>query len=295
MKNVSTASVALAMVGLVVSAPATAGLIDGASLGGTLRATQDTPTSFGDSVAGTQDSPFGGELDALYGDIVGGTLALSIAGNIEGNFNKAWVFIDTKDGGENTLDASNTDGGFNEIQNLAGMTFDAGFAPDWAIRIEVGSGFYSINFANLVANSAGNVWSGGGFEDLPASNRGGGFAITHGWDNSNAVGVTGASAAGALTATTGLEFSIDMATAFGDGSLTSLSVMAIYGNGSADFMSNQVLPGISGGLRGVADHLGDPEFVNFNNIGGLQYAVIPEPATLALLSFGSLALIRRRR
>lgn len=284
------------MVIAVAAAPAVAGIIDGdLTDAGTLRATQDTPTGFGDSTAGTQGSPFGGELDAMYGDIVGSTLTLAIAGNIEGNFNKAWIFIDTKAGGENTLDATNTDGGFNEIQRLAGMTFDAGFAPDWAIRIEVGSGFYGINFADLQADTSGGIWGGGGFEDLPAANRAGGFGITHGWDNSNAAGVTDVSAAGALTATTGLELSIDMATAFGDGSLTSLKVMAIYGNGDGGFMSNQVLPGIAVGIRGAPGNLGDPSFVNFGNIAGQQFVTIPEPATVVLFGLGGLALIRRRR
>jgi len=291
MKTVLTTLLALAVAGSLAAAPAAASVVDGnLADAGTLRATQDTPTGFGDSTAGTQASPGGGELDALYGDISGGTLSLAIAGNIEANFNKAWVFIDTKSGGENVLLGDNADGGFGEINAMAGMTFDAGFAPDWAIRIEVGSGFYGINFADLQANTAGSIWGGGGFEDLPASNRAGGFGVTHGWDNSNAAGVTDVSAAGALTATTGLEFSIDMATAFGDGSLTSLSVMAIYGNGGGDFMSNQVLPGIGGG-----GNLAGPASINFNNIGGQQFAVIPEPATVVLLGLGGLALIRRRR
>jgi len=291
MKKVLTALVVFAVAASVAAAPAVASIIDGnLTDAGTLRATQDTPTQFGNSTAGTQDSPGGGELDALFGDIVGGTLNLAVAGNLEGNFNKVWIFIDTKAGGENVLDGTNISGGFNEIQNMAGMTFDAGFSPDWAISASVGSGFYSVNFSDLQADTGGSSWDGGGFTDLPAANRTGGFGITHGWDNSNAAGVTDVSAAGALTATTGLELSIDMATAFGDGALTSLRVMAFYGSAGADFMSNQVLPGIGGG-----GNLAGPSGINFNSIAGQQFVTIPEPATVVLFGLGGLALIRRRR
>ena len=287
MKKLATFSVVIVA---IATAPSVA-QIDGVDLdlSGTLRATQDTPTTFGDATGGGQDSAGGGELDAMYGDISGSTLSLAIAGNIEANFNKAWIFFDTKAGGENTLDASNTDGGFNEIQAMAGMTFDPGFAADYAIRIEIGGGFYGINFADLGPNSSGSIWAGAGPGDLPTGPNAGGFGVTHGWDNSNVLGVTDVSAAGALTATTGLEFEIDMATAFGDGSLTSLKVMAIYGNGSANFMSSQTLPGSGGG------NLGNPNGIDFGNIAGDQFAVIPEPGSLALIGIGGLLLLRRRR
>lgn len=288
MRKLATISV---VVVAIATAPAAA-QIDGVALGGTLRATQNSPTSFGDAVGGGQDSAGGGELDAMYGDIVGSTLSLAISGNIEANFNKAWIFFDTKAGGETTLDNLNTDGGFNEIQAMAGMTFDPGFAPDYAIRIEIDPGFYGINFADLVPNTSGNIWNGGGSNALPEGPNAGGFGVTFGWDNSNILGVTSSDASGALTATTGWEFSIDMATAFGDGSLTSLKVMALYGNGGADFMSNQSLPGVG---FGGGDQLGGPGGINFGNIAGDQFAVIPEPGSIGMLALGGLILIRRRR
>lgn len=288
MKKLATISV---VVVAITCAPTFAQ--DGVGLGGTLRAVQDSPTSFGNATGGGQDSAGGGELDAMWGDISGSTLNLAISGNIEGNFNKAWIFFDTKAGGENTLDNMNTDNGCcGEIQQMAGLTFDSGFDADYAIRIEVGSGFYGINFADLVPNTSGSIWNGGGFEALPDGPNTGGFGVTWGWDNSNVLGVTSSDASGALTATTGLEFSIDMASAFGDGSLTSLKVMALYGNGGGDFMSNQVLPGV--GLDG-GTHLGTSSAINFGNFAGDQFAVIPEPGSIGMLALGGLVLMRRRR
>jgi hypothetical protein len=60
---------------------------DGQAVGGSLLATQDTPTQFGDATGGGQDSNGGSELNQLFGSISGGTLNLGITGNLEANFN----------------------------------------------------------------------------------------------------------------------------------------------------------------------------------------------------------------
>lgn len=268
--------------------------LDGANIGAgmTMLGVQDTPTAFGDATGGGQDSAGGGELDSMWASLSGGTLDVSIAGNIEGNFNKMLIFLDTKAGGENTLLNDNVMGGFNEINNMAGMTFDAGFAPDYAVQFEIGGGFFSVRMADLQGNTGGDIWTGGGPGDLPLANAAGGFGVTFGWDNSNVLGVDGASAAGALTATTGFELSFDTATAFGDGALASVGMMAIYGNAGLDFMSNQVLG--EAGLGG-AGNLGGPGAVDFNQFAGNQFATIPAPASMALLGIGGLVALRRRR
>jgi hypothetical protein len=284
MKHVIKSIAVLAL----IAAPAIAQ--DGMNVGGSLLATQDTPTQFGNST-GTQSSNGGSELNQLFGDISGGTLTLGITGNLEANFNKMWIFFDAVPGGENVLAGDNNDGGFNEINNMAGLTFDAGFEPDHGIRLEIGGGFLGIRGFDLIDNTGGDIWTtGGGPADLPLATGLGGFGTTSGWDNSNSLGVTDSDASGAATATTGLEFSIDM-TAFFGATPGSVGVSVFISNGDGGFLSNQVLPGI-GGLGNLAGGAG----VNFNNIPGNQFAVIvPEPATMALLGLGGLLVIRRRR
>jgi hypothetical protein len=255
----------------------------------TLRATQDTPTGFGNATGGTQESTGGSELNALYADIDNGTgvLNLGITGNLEASFNKLWIFFDTKAGGENVLASDNVDGGFGEINNLAGLQFDNGATMDYALRFEVGGGFYGIRSADLTANTGGDVATGGGPGDLPLTAVGsGGYSI--GWDNSNILGVNDVSAAGALTATTGVELSIDLFTAFG-ATQGDIQVAAFITSGDATFLSNQFLPGVGGG-----GNLGSP---NGQLIGTVTIPgdPIPEPASLALVALGSLAMLGRRR
>lgn len=268
--------------------------VDGQNVGDglTLRAVQDQATSFGNATGGGQDSAGGGELNALYGDISGGMLNLGITGNIEANFNKFFIFFDTKSGGENVAQSDNVSGGFNSINGLAGLTWDAAFSPDYALVLEVGGGFGSIRYADLQANTGGDVWTFSGPGDLPLVNAAGGFGITAGWDNSNVLGVDGSDASGALTATTGFEFVIDMAVAFGDGSLSSLAVSAFYANGDANFLSSQLLGESNSGTSG---NLGPAADIDFNNIAGNQFVVIPAPGSAALLGLGGLLAARRRR
>lgn len=282
--------------GLMASV-AMAGVIDGQNIqadagtdGLVLLAAQDTQTEFGDST-GTQDSSGGSELDLLYGSLAGGNLNLSIAGNLEANFNKMWIFLDAVPGGENVLQGDNNDGGFGEINNMAGLTFDAGFEPDHGIRIEVGGGFLGIRYFDLIDNVGGDISTGGGSGDLPTGPVAGNLGVTWGWDNSNALGVEGGNGLAVndpFTADTGWEFQISLLDFFGDAGITEVGVSMFISNGDGGFLSNQVLPGIGGG-----GNLGGPSGIDFNNIAGDQFAVIPEPASLLLLGLAGLMLRRR--
>lgn len=271
---------------LLSGVQASAAIIDGMNIpseGLTLQFLQDTPTGFGNAGGGGQDSAGGSELNALYGDIDGGTLKLGITGNLEGNFNKMFIFFDAVAGGEAVLANDNADNGFGEINNLAGLGF-GGATMDHGIRLEIGGGFYGINQFDLIDNTAGSIASGGGPGDLPLANVVGAFGTTVGWDNSNVLGVDGASAVGAATATSGWEFEIDMATFFGEVP-EGVRVSAFVANGGADFLSNQVLPGVAG-----AGNLGGP---NGQSIGSVLIGV-PEPTSAVLAALGLLAGARRR-
>jgi hypothetical protein len=271
---------------------------DGQNLGvgQTLKFTQDTFTQFGDATGGGQDSAGGSEIDQVWGDFDPNTgiLSFSVSGNLEGNFNKFWLFLDAVAGGENVLDATNVDGGFNEIQNMAGMTFDTGFTADHGLRFEVGSGFYGLRAFDLVNETAFDVATGGGPGDLPLSGAGGPGGILFGWDNSNILGVDGTSAANAATATTGWEIDIDLATLLGTTAVQDIRLAGFISSGDGAFLSNQVI----GGLGGLGN-LGDPTLVDFNAINGDQFVTfanpVPEPSSLVFLLLGGIGACSRRR
>lgn len=251
---------ALALTVASVSTPAIAITLDGLGIpseGLTLRATQDSPTTFGNATGGGQDSNGGSELNQLFADVITGNLELGINGNLEGNFNKMWIFFDAVDGGENVLAQDNVDNGFNEIQSMAGLTFPAGVTMDHGLRLEVGGGFYGVRFFDLITNTAQDIATGGGAGDLPLAGAGGTKGITFGWDNSNVLGVDGSSAADAATATKGFEFEIDLVEAF-NGSQGNINIISFVTSSDATFMSSQVLPG-----AGTTSNLGTSSGVTF--------------------------------
>ncbi|MCC6493448.1 MAG: PEP-CTERM sorting domain-containing protein [Pirellulales bacterium] len=261
------------------------GTKDGA-YGGPL-AVQTVETQFGDNFS---------ELDAGYGRIDGGRLYLMLAGNIEANFNKLEIFIDSKAGGQSVFDSSGND----NAGNMDGLMFDVGFTADYHViarRGDAGGPRFDLDFANLGAQSASSHLDflvGGG--DAGAGSTGTGVnasPIEVGYDGSNTAGVLGGTAAADQTAaaavTTGLELSIalsDLGYAGGP-----IQVMVGQNNQNHDFWSNQFLGGIP-----PQGNLGGPGAKNFATIDGNQFfTVVPEPATAALVGLAGLALALFRR
>ena len=262
-----------------------------ASIGAPLVATQGNATFFGNS-SGTQNSNGGSELNAAWGTISGGRLQMLVSGNLEGNFNKLWFFFDDGSAGVNQLAGGYSDGGFNEINNMTGLRFDSGFNASRGMRVEIGSGFYGIRGFTLNGAPGFDILTGGGPGSLPLVNAAGAAGVNVGWDNSNTLGVDSASAAGALTATSGWFFDIDLATYFGSASISQVKVTAFITSGDANFASNQFLGSLPAGFG----NLGALNNTNLATFDGDQFfTIVPSPGAAALLGLGGLLAARRRR
>jgi hypothetical protein len=305
---------ALAGLGLSVASPALAvPTLDGTRDAeyGSPAAVQTVQTQFGDG------NPNGGsELDAAYGVVQGGNLYLMLTGNLENNFNKLNIFIDSKAGGQNVLTNDANNGGTNPENDgwagkYAGFTFDNPFAADYMIITRngnFGGDRFDVDFATIggglgAFQAAGSIF-GGSLTGSNASALPNGLGVA--FDRSNTGGVTGGTGAADQTAaaavTTGLEFVIPLS-AIGNPGDGEVILIAAHINGSNhDYLSNQSL----GGYAAPQGNLGGDGNGNFNgtvgqlnmaNFGGDQYfrIVVPEPAALSGVILLAGLLARRRR
>lgn len=318
---------------ILIAAPATAApTVDGtldAEYGGAL-AVQTVQTQFGDASDPTgMGAGGGGELDAGYATISGGRLYVMLTGNIEPNFNKVSVFIDSQPGGENTLDGSLAYDSSNVSQNFGGLTFDSGFEADYHLYARWGGGAFEVDIVDRAASTAGaelgnfgaaTTGSGTGVQSgsvlaggMATTGADGGMFLTQdvlfGFNNTNTAGVIGGTAASDMVAaaavTTGLEFSIALADLGNPGPGDVIKIHAAYGNGDNNFHSNQILGGLPApqgnlGGDGGGNFTGNLGGIDFNQFAGDQFfsvTVVPEPASIALgaCALGGLALVRRRK
>ncbi len=305
----------VAMCGLAASASAQT--IDGtrdASYGAPI-VVQQVQTQFGDNES---------ELNAAYAQVSAGRLNLLLTGNIQKNFNKVNIFIDSIAGGENTLDGTAAYDFANVSQNFGGMTFDSGFAADYHIFARSGGPNLEVDFIDRlgggIATVNGNSGVGGPFiggvstgSIVPGSLAAGAGAgalnntLIFAYNDTNTAGVTGgtgaADQAAAAAVTTGLEFSIALedlglpANFVGE-----IKISAFVGNGDNNFNSNQFLGGLPAGTGnlggdGAGGFTGNLAGVDLNQFEGNQFftVFIPSPASAALLGMGALAGMRRRR
>jgi hypothetical protein len=269
-------------------------------------AVQTVQTQFGDSTGGISG---GGELDAGYAVISGGRLYIFLTGNIENNFNKVSVFIDSKVGGENVL-SNLPQYDFNNVsQNFGGLTFDADFAADYHLfgRWGGGGNVFEVDVADRAGGGSASVGVNGAAATTGAgtavqsgvvnpgnnglNNVGArvltGFLVSpleFGFNNSNSAGVVGGTAAAdpiaAAAVMTGLEFSVALADIGNPGVGGLIKIHAVYGNGDNNFHSNQVLAGLPADMmNGVAMGTGN---LGGNGSGGFT-------GTLSGVNFSSYA------
>lgn len=248
------------------------GSLDGAY--GAALSVQTTQTQFGDASINLADYANGSELDAAYGYISGGVLYLFLAGNLESNYNKLELFLDTKSGGQNQLRGDNPNVDFNGLNRLAGLKFDAAFSPDYYIGW---SGGYDGSGYRLFANFAELLTAGGGVGNYLGSNTaatsgplsGGtnpdGIEITI--NNSNSAGVGGGcSAASGAGVATGAEYAIPLS-AIGNPSSGCIKALAAVNGSGHDYFSNQFAAPLPAGTC----NLGEPSLVDLSQISGDQY------------------------
>lgn len=254
---------------------------------------QTVNTGFGDNQS---------ELNAAYYRVEGGKLHVFIAGNLESNFNKLIFFFDTKAGGQNVMRTDNPDVNFNNLNSkYGGMTFDAGFSPDYWMSFTRGNdgngvGNLFVDFSELNTNGgglggfAGNVAiPTSGFPQQGSGTIGGsgGFPLfSVGYDDSNTAGVTGdapnaADPVAAAAVTTGMEIAFDL-----DVLDIQDEVKLFVGiNGqNHDYWSNQFLPGLAApqgnlGGDGAGGFNGTVGQINFANITGDQFVTLNIPPT----------------
>lgn len=267
---------------------------------GSARAVQTVQTEFGDNFS---------ELDAAHAVIEDGKLFLMLSGNLEANFNKLNLFLDSTPGGQNTIDVNNNPNNDNWAQKHGGMTFDAGFAPDYLLILRHGNGGtqFDVDWAMIggTADDGGRVGTFDGTAETGTFStdiNGRVIDMQVAIDNSNVAGIAGGSGAAdqgaALAVFSGIELSIDLDDIGSPAGAIAISAMV---NGSNhDFLSNQFLGGLlpdQGNLGGdgAGNFTGDLSQIDLNNFAGDQFFVVPEPASVGLLGMGLGALWMRRR
>ena len=112
---------------------------------------QNTNTQFGNATLGDPVNGGGGsEIDQVFAKIENGRLYVNVTGNLEWNFNKLEVFVDSKAGGVNSINGAALPTGVDAfccggigttsgaLQRLNSLAFDANFNADYYLTFTNG-------------------------------------------------------------------------------------------------------------------------------------------------------------
>jgi hypothetical protein len=153
--------------------------VDGTLVGdeadyGAARSVQNTNTGYGNSTNGDpKAAKSGSEIDQVFAAVRDQRLYVLITGNLEDNFNKLSVFIDSTPGGMNQIVGSNLPAqvdpyccsGSGALQRFNGMRFDSGFEADHFLTFSNGNHTFgaginiwtlSAYYADLTQGPSGN-------------------------------------------------------------------------------------------------------------------------------------------
>jgi hypothetical protein len=168
------ASCAAATSALAVS-PVMDGTVD--ALYGSPLSVQTTKTHFGDNDLGdlvaTRNG--GSEIDRIFAVVADGRLHVMVAGNLQNNFNKLEIYIDSVAGGVHEINGSALPSGVDPfsggaLQRQHGLIFDAGFDADHYLTFTHGGEnlagvgtFWALtaHYADLTQGTAGQTAAAG--------------------------------------------------------------------------------------------------------------------------------------
>ncbi len=247
------------------------------------------------------------QLDAAYGYVSNGTLYLFFSGSLifwvqlEGGINH-WqpldVFIDCAPGGQHQLLSNNPapDPQSYNLNDMAGLTFDAGFAPDYWLSLGGSTTFFWPNlgayFASLPTGGGGSGLFLGTTQPGPPGVLSGGinpYGIEVTLDDSNKLGLgNGCGAAATPAVQTGIEWAIPLAAI---GNPTGCIRVAAFVSATADHstISNQVMGPIPPGTCSLVA----AGSVDFSATAGDQFFTICAPTPAHSTTWGRLKTLYR--
>lgn len=226
------------------------------------------------------------ELDAAYAYVKNDRLYLMLTGNMNTNWHKLEIFIDSSDAVTTNVFTAVGD---DSTSVMDGLVFDAGFSPDYHINARVGTwegagGFnFNLDFYDLAATNTS--YHQNAFDNAIEGSQymGPGDATSNivalAFNNTNAAGVvadgvgSAANQAAALAVTTGFECSIALAD-LGNPS-GEIRIMAMVASNEHANVSNQILPGVPP----VQGELGTTSGVDFGSYAGDQFFSVAVPFT----------------
>ena len=254
-------------------------------------AIQQIQTGFGDP---------GSELDAAYARIDGDSLFVMLTGNLEANFNKLEVFIDSVEGGQNRIRGAENPNNDNWATKFDGFTFETGIAADFLLILRHGFGGSQLDL-DFAALGSGNLGAMVGSFNPPALGTSGPFSASRGlklgFNNANSGGVgsaqgQAANSTAAAQVLTGVELEIPLSLIGNPRGEIKICAM-INGHGH-DYLSNQFLGAMpvdttNLGTDGWGNFIGGASLgaINLNNYAGDQFFVIPgKGVPLQVTGFG---------
>ena len=238
------------------------------------------------TVDGTRDAGYGSALavqtcGTYFGAGAGGSslanayavndgthLYLFIGGNIQGNYNKFLIFIDSKTGGQNTL---NFTSGPDNTSNLTNMKFDSSFEADYFIVFRWGGSSGNAYGDLATLGASGSAVSSSSIISAGTLSQGVSWAAV----NTASNGPTDSGPGESANVTTGMEFKIPLSI-IGNPS-ASVKICAFVSGGDGHFVSNQLMAGLPLGTQNLGTSAASRDLTTYS---GNQFFTVAAPSVL---------------